>query len=320
MITTMNKIKFALVSLALVLGFTACNKNNYEYEPGNPAITGNKVVFFDDEENLTLALTDTEVEITLNRADTEGELTVPLIVKSAPDFVTVPESATFAAGEAQTTVKLEIGEDMEPYVTYLVKICIPEKFTQPYAEDAGSPVYNFTLFKEDWGHIADGVFTSTVGLTGSWEQELQYSEFLNLYRLPDLFAEGGNVYFHYDGLIEVNEQKEVITETEEGMDTAYVDTTYYKQDFYFTDANGKHITQFGTAFVHPTYGELIAYINEGYEMGYDEFTDEESGGLVKEFYWVWALKVSAGSFGEKYQYYDVIEWERKPWEEKNAEE
>ena len=315
----MNKIKFALVSLALVLGFTACNKNDYDYEPGK-ATASDKALFFDDEENLVLELTDNEVEVTLNRANTEGELTVPLIVMSAPDFVKVPETATFAAGEAQTTVKLEMGEGMEPFVKYLVKIAIPEEYTQPYAEDAGSPVYSFTILKEDWAPIANGVFTSTVALKGSWEQELQYSDFLDLYKFPDLFADGGNVFFHYGGKVEVNEQKEVITETEEGMDTAYVDTTYYKQDFYFTDANGKHITQFVTAFVHPTYGELIAYINEGYEMGYDEFTDEESGELVKEFYLVWAIKVSAGSFGEKYQYYDVIEWERKPWEEKNAEE
>lgn len=318
MITTMNKIKFALVSLALVLGFTACNKNDYDYEPGK-ATASDKALFFDDEENLVLELTDNEVEVTLNRANTEGELTVPLIVMSAPDFVKVPETATFAAGEAQTTVKLEMGEGMEPFVKYLVKIAIPEEYTQPYAEDAGSPVYSFTILKEDWAPIANGVFTSTVALSGSWEQELQYSDFLDLYKFPDLFADGGNVFFHYGGKVEVNEQKEVITETEEGMDTAYVDTTYYKDDFYFTDANGKHIVKFGLAYIHPTYGELMATVNEDYEMGYDEYTDEETGEPVNEFYWVWKVSVSAGSFGENYQFYDVTEWVKKPWEEKNDE-
>ena len=304
----MNKIKFALVSLALVLGFTACNKNDYEYEPGK-ATTNDREVFFDDEENLTLALTDNEVEITLNRANAEGELTVPLNVVVAPDFVKVPQSATFAAGEEQTTVKLTIGEDMKPFVKYLVKISIPEEYTQAYSEDAGSPVYSFTILKEDWADIAEGVFTSTVALTGSWKQELQYSEYMNLYRFPDLFVNDTHAYFHYDGFIPVTEK------TEEGNDT-----TYLKEDFYFTDAAGKHIKKFAIGYVHSTYGMLSANINEKYDMGYVEGINPESGEPIYEFYWVWGITIPDGrGFGEDYQYYDVTEWLRKPWEERNAE-
>ena len=306
----MNKIKFALVSLALVLGFTACNKNDYDYEPGKEAATDNLALYFADEENLTLALTDNEVDITLNRVDTVSglpELTVPLIVNSAPDFVTVPDRVTFAAGEDKTTVKLTIGEGMEPFVKYLVKISIPEEYTQPYDASTGSPVYNFTILKEDWDIIADGVFTSTVAIKGSWEQALEYSEYMNIYRFPDMWAEGTHVYFHYDGKVEVTEE---VSEDK--------DTTYVKDDFYFTDANGKHVVKFGTGYIHPSYGELMANINEDYPMGYDEGTDEE-GQPVNEFYWVWKITVSAGSFGENYQYYDVTKWIRKPWTERNAE-
>jgi hypothetical protein len=298
----MNKIKFALVSLALVLGFTACNKNDYEYTPGK--VAGEKALFFDDEENLTMALTDNEIEITLNRADAEGELTVPLKVLVAPDFVTVPSTATFAAGEDQTTIKLAIGEDMQPFTKYLVKISIPEEYTQPYSEDAGSPVYSFTILKEDWAKIADGVFTSTVALTGSWGQELQYSEYMNLYRFTDLFVEDANVYFHYDGFIQVTEK------TAEGNDTTYV-----KEDFYFTDASGKHIKKFSIGYTHPTYGLLSANINESYPMGYEESVDKETGEPVYEFYWVWSITIPDGrGFGENYQFYDVTEWVKKPWE------
>lgn len=291
----MNKIKFALVSLALVLGFTACNKNDYEYEPGKEAATDELALYFDDEEDLTLAITDTEVEITLNRVNTEGELTVPLIVNTAPDFITVPETATFAAGQDKTTVKLTIGEGMEAFTKYLIKISIPEEYTQPYDEESGSPVYCFTISKEDFALVAGGVFTSTVAWKDSWEQSLEYSEYMNLYRLPDLIAEGTHVYFHFD-----------------------VDGEG-KQEFYFTDANGNHITKFSTGYIHPSYGEMTATINEDYDMGYDEYVDEETGQPVNEFYWVWKITVSAGSFGENYQIYNVTEWLKKPWEEKNAQ-
>ena len=291
----MNKIKFALVSLALVLGFTACNKNDYEYEPGKEAATDNLALYFDDEENLTLALADNEVEITLNRVNTEGELTVPLIVNTAPDFVTVPETATFAAGEDKTTIKLTIGEGMEAFTKYLIKISIPEEYTQPYDEDSGSPVYSFTITKEDFATVAKGVFTSTVAWKSSWENDLEFSNFLNLYRFPDLIASGTHIYFHFDMDAEGN------------------------QEFYFTDASGNHITKFSTGYIHPSYGEMTATVNEGYDMGYDEFVDEETGQPVNEFYWVWKITVSAGSFGENYQTYDVTEWLRRPWKEKNAQ-
>ena len=291
----MNKIKFALVSLALVLGFTACNKNDYEYEPGKEAATDNLALYFDDEENLTLALADNEVEITLNRVDTEGELSVPLIVNSAPDFVTVPGRATFAAGEDKTTVKLTIGEGMEAFTKYLIKISIPEEYTQPYDVDSGSPVYCFTITKEDFATVAKGVFTSTVAWKSSWENDLEYSNFLNLYRFPDLIASGTHIYFHFDMDAEGN------------------------QEFYFTDASGNHITKFSTGYIHPSYGEMTATVNEGYDMGYDEFVDEETGQPVNEFYWVWKITVSAGTFGENYQTYDVTEWLRRPWKEKNAQ-
>ena len=291
----MNKIKFALVSLALVLGFTACNKNDYEYEPGKEAATDNLALYFDDEENLTLALADNEVEITLNRVDTEGELSVPLIVNSAPDFVTVPGRATFAAGEDKTTIKLTIGEGMEAFTKYLIQISIPEEYTQPYDVDSGSPVYSFTITKEDFATVAKGVFTSTVAWKSSWENDLEFSNFLNLYRFPDLIASGTHIYFHFDMDAEGN------------------------QEFYFTDASGNHITKFSTGYIHPSYGEMTATVNEGYDMGYDEFVDEETGQPVNEFYWVWKITVSAGSFGENYQTYDVTEWLRRPWKEKNAQ-
>lgn len=303
----MNKIKFALVSLALVLGFTACNKNDYEYEPGK-ATSNNKALYFDDEENVTMALTDNEVTITLNRVDTVSglpELTVPLIVNSAPDFVTVPKSVTFAAGKDKADVKLAIGEGMKPFVTYMVKISIPEEYTQAYAADAGSPVYCFNILKEDWATIANGKFTSTVLWKETLEKTLEYSEYMDLYRFPDLIVEGTNVYFYFN-------EEEVTEKTEAGTDTTYV-----KQDFYFTDANGKHITKFSTGYFHPTYGEVSATILEDYDMGYEEFISEETEELVMRFFWPWEITVAAGSFGAAYQYYRVTEWLDTPWDDED---
>ena len=284
----MNKIKFGFLSLVVALGLVSCNGNDYEYTPAQEA--GQYNFGFVGEKNLVLAMTDTEVQVTLNRVDDTEEQTIPLKVISAPDFVTVPETVTFAQGQKQAVVTLTLGEEMTPCTTYQIQLAIDEKYTQPYdAEKAQPAVYDFTIYKEDYELVANGTFESSVAWKGSWGVSVEYSEYLNLYRIPDLIADGTNYYFHF------NQDGET-------------------QEFWFTDASGSHKTAFESGYVHPSYGMMITTINESYPMGYDE--DPTDGNY---FYWVWKVSVSAGSFGENYQYL-TVEWLKKPWEENTEEE
>ena len=284
----MNKIKFGFLSLVVALGLVSCNGNDYEYTPAQEA--GQYNIGFVGEKNLVLAMTDTEVQITLNRVDDAEEQTIPLNVITAPDFVTIPESVTFAEGQKQAVVTLTLGEGMIPCTTYQIQLSIDEEYTQPYDLETAQPViYDFTIYKEDYELVANGVFQSTVAWKGSWEVEVEYSPYMNLYRIPDLIADGTNYYFHFEM-------------DDEG------------QEFWFTDASGSHKTAFESGYVHPSYGMMLTTINEKAQMGYDE--DPQYGNY---FYWVWKVTVSAGSFGENYQYL-FVEWIKKPWEENTEEE
>lgn len=284
----MNKIKFGFLSLVVALGLVSCNGNDYEYTPAQEA--GQYNFGFVGEKNLVLAMTDTEVQITLNRVDDTEEQTIPLKVISAPDFVTIPETVTFAQGQKQTVITLTLGEGMTPCTSYKIQLAIDEEYTQPYDVEKAQPaVYDFTIYKEDYELVANGVFQSSVAWKGSWAAEVYYSAYMNLYRIPDLIAEGTPYYFHFD---------------QDGE----------TQEFWFTDASGSHKTAFESGYIHPSYGMMITTINESYPMGYDE--DPTDGNY---FYWVWKVSVAAGAFGENYQYL-TVEWLKKPWANEDVQE
>ena len=103
----LNKI-FLLAGIAVAgMWMSACSDDD-DYTPGQPA--GQYDVSFVDEGGMTvLALEDQSFTFTLTRANGEGELTVPLEVVQKPDFVQIPSSATFKAGETETEVKATIG-------------------------------------------------------------------------------------------------------------------------------------------------------------------------------------------------------------------
>lgn len=284
----MNKIKFGFLSLVVILGLVSCNGNDYDYTPADEA--GQYNIGFVGEKNMTLAMDANEVQVTLNRTDDSEEQTIPLKVITAPDFVTVPETVTFAAGEKQATVSLALGEGMIPCTTYKIQLAIDPKYSQPYNTAEAQPaVVDFTIYKEDYELVAKAQFTSSVAWKATWDADIEYSPYLNLYRIPDLIAEGTNYYFHF---------------ADDGDN----------QEFWFTDASGAHKTSFTTGYVHSTYGMMTSIINESYPMGYEE--SEEDGNY---FYWVWELRVTAGSFGEGYQYLDIVEWLKRPWQDSAAE-
>lgn len=277
----MNKIKFGFLALLLGVTFASCDKNDYEYEPAEAVKSAYNIGFNSPETFAPMSVSDDKLEVELTREDATKELTVPIQKIDVPAFVTVPASATFKQGEKTTTIVLGIGQEMKPYVNYKVMIAIPQEYTSPFEEEPKAYIYDATITKEDFAVVAHCTFISTVALTGEWEADLEYSEYLKLYRIPALIADGYDYYFHFA----INADGE--------------------QEFYFTDKNGKRATAFATGYVHPSYGMITSTINEGYDMGWDP---EEN-----EFYWVWKMTVSAGSFGENYQELVVNEWIKRPW-------
>lgn len=255
------------------LAFTACSEDD-EYTKGAPA--GAYAVSFDSESNMVMELTQNEVEVTLARAKGDGELTVPLEHVLVPECVTAPTSVTFKNGETSAAITLTVDESMKMNVAYQIRLAIPEEYTNPYAGDAGSPVCNITILKEDYEVVAYGIFEETLLFGAEIECELHYSPSLNIYRMPSVIEDGYNFYFYFDGEV-----------------------------FYFTDAAGNEVTKFESGYVDSNYGMVSVNVVAGNAMGWDP---------EGYFYFPLQWTVSAGSFGAAYDYFVVTEWLKKPWE------
>lgn len=268
----LNKI-FLLAGIAVSsLWMGACSDDD-DYTPGKPA-GKNDVSFVDEGGKTVLALEDQAFTFTVTRANGDGELTVPLNVVQKPDFVQVPTSVTFKAGETEKEVEVTIGEGMENFVEYAIRINIPEELTNPYAETSGSPMYNMVILKEDYAPWAEGVFTENVIFGQQWEQTLEYSAIKEIYRLPDVFAPGTHFFFKWDG------------------------TDADDQTIYFCDADGNKTVKFATGYVHAKYGMIMANILADKNwMGFDSSDNT--------FYFPMEMTVSAGSFGANYETYTI---------------
>lgn len=265
-------IMLAGISL-MPMFMNSCDDDN-EYTPGNPP--GKYDVSFEEESsNLAIGLSDETFEIKVVRTSGEGELTVPIEVLQKPDFFTVPSSVTFAAGETETTLDVAIGEGMENFVNYTFRLKIPEEYTNPYKAEAGSPLLNITVLKEDYKTYAIGVFTENVLFGQSWEQVLEYSEILDMYRFPDLIASGTHFYFKWNGLSDDD------------------------CELYFCDDEGNEVSVYETGYQHSTYGMISA------NFLYDTWTGFDAS--ENTFYFPIEFTVSAGTFGDDYDTFTITQ-------------
>ena len=257
---------FLMAGLAVMsLLATSCSDKD-EYTPGKQA--GANDVTFADGSNKILEFSATSFDIELTRTNTTSALEVPLKVIKKPDFVTIPATASFAAGEATATVTCTVGSEMEAFTPYEVAVDIDEEYTNPYKESNTYPRFQITLIKEDYKLFAKGTFNETVLFKSKWEQEIEYSPMLDMFRMKNVFVNGTNWYFLWN-------QKA-------GDDC----------EFSFCNSDGKALKKFASGYVHKTYGMIMANVLSDYFVGYD--ADDNA------FYFPFEFTVDAGSFGANF--------------------
>ena len=259
-----NKI-FLLAAMALTgMGLASCSSDD-DFTPGKPA--GSNNVYFTNQAAQTLDLSASSFTITLGRTDAGSAVSVPLKQVQVDPVFTVPATAEFAAGETETEVTIQISGDAEPFTDYQLRLAIPEEYTSPYIQKDDVPELNIFVHKEDYVLYATGTFNENVLFGDSWEQTIEYSATLDVFRMPNVFASGTNWYFLW------NEKS--------GDDC----------EFSWCNASGKAVSKFDTGYVHSTYGMIAAndISDDKTFVGYD--ADDNA------FYFPLEFTVSAGSFG-----------------------
>lgn len=262
-----NKI-FMLATMALVsMGIASCSSDD-DYAPGKPA--GSNDVYFTNQAAQALDLSASSFTITLGRTDAGSAVSVPLKQVQVDPVFTVPATAEFAAGETETEVTIQISGDAEPFTDYQLRLAIPEEYTSPYIQKDDVPELNIFVHKEDYVLYATGTFNENVLFGDSWEQTIEYSATLDVFRMPDVFASGTSWYFLW------NEKS--------GDDC----------EFSWCNASGKAVSKFDTGYVHSSYGMIAAndISDDKTFVGYD--ADDNA------FYFPLEFTVSAGSFGSDF--------------------
>jgi hypothetical protein len=264
-----NKI-FLLATMALVsMGIASCSSDD-DYAPGKPA--GSNDVYFTNEASQAIELSATSFTITLGRADAGSAISVPLVQRQVASVFTVPATAEFAAGQTETEVTIQVSSEAEPFTDYQLRLAIPEEYTSPYkaGDPKMVPELNIFVHKEDYVLYATGTFNENVLFGNSWEQTIEYSATLDVFRMPDVFASGTNWYFLW------NEKS--------GDDC----------EFSWCNASGKAVSKFDTGYVHSSYGMIAAndISDDKTFVGYN--ADDNA------FYFPLEFTVSAGSFGSDF--------------------
>lgn len=263
---------FAALAAGLTLCLAACSDDD-DYQKGKPA--GEYNVGFAEQTDLELDTAATSFDVTLVRTSSEGELTVPVEAYQVPDFCTVPSSATFANGEATTTITVTIGSGMAYNTTYDFAIRIPEEYTNAYLDQDIYPIYKISISKPAWNALYKGIYTYTLFFGSDdepYEAELtlsQRDDNENIYKLSGWGYNGEDFTFQF-------------------LNTGYI--------LVDTQTSG---------YVHPSYGEVMVTDYATYSGNSPKYSyyDSETG----MFYFAISYYVSAGSFGSGYETYQITD-------------
>lgn len=194
---TMKNILSILFLGFIAMTVSSCN-DEIDYTPGEPsAVTDSKVFFSKDNVyDFILGVYDNEISIFLERTDASGSLKVDLLAENYDAAVfSVPSIVEFAAGETKKEVKIQVN-NVEMFTNYsLKKLSIPSELVNPYKDYMTVSV---NVYKEDYAPFAKGMYTSTF-FGDQWEQVLEYSSILNLYRFSDLYVADYDFLFTWDG-------------------------------------------------------------------------------------------------------------------------
>ena len=269
----MKNLKMLYIALiALVTGaFGACTN---EFEPG-PQVSGPQVSFADT--NITSVeftgdASENTQKLILNRVDTAEDLMIDVIVeveKGAEKYFTVPEFATFAAGESSTELEFVVDQSkFENDKTYTVKFYLDESASTPYGYNEWTVSFALNpweLMKDSKDNNAKGkfrgndLFTALFNIDASVEIDVNIYEHKSqkgYYKVEDPWALSIALGFGYSSVAEAEADGIVNTHAHFLIDASNPNEVVFAQQ---------------TAGVDIGYGDLVI------ESGYPRYFDAAAG-------------------------------------------
>uniref|UniRef100_UPI0032164701 hypothetical protein n=1 Tax=uncultured Draconibacterium sp. TaxID=1573823 RepID=UPI0032164701 len=215
----MKTLKYFII-VAVVALFAACEDEVERELSPEPNPNSTNVYFSNDNvSSVVLSIESTSFDVIISREVSSSEQTVSLTAENAySEIFSIPESVSFAAGESQKTITVEVSDKIVLMESYHLAIAVDQDQTNPYKEQDVFPRIELSISKEDFAPYADGTFTS-VFFEDFWDATLEYSPATEQYRLKDCWMSG------YNYLFKVAEDG-TITQVPETSESGYVHSTY----------------------------------------------------------------------------------------------
>lgn len=199
----MKKIRYCLCALLLGLVAVSCDNNGNPPEWTQAQKTDAPGIFFTGEDNILTVKVgdDTRVRIPVRRLEAGDELTVPLIVNAGHPDLIVPSEVTFARGELDSSIEVDLANIPTKQLISL-NITFPDQYISPYA--AGVSVFEGSVIVSDWESVtAEGTVTlewldwsyNPSTLLDPVEQVMEELSGTNRYRILNFLNTGVDFYF-----------------------------------------------------------------------------------------------------------------------------
>lgn len=273
----MKKIfNISYIALFAVLAlFTACTEED-DYTPAPQAKVEENGYRFkvDIEKPIILDLTATEFSIIVERDSIGFEETLELYA-DADSELNIPTSVTFAADASQAELKIGVSESLQPFVKSQIRelrLADTDKIN-PYKVDI--PYISLYVYKEDYVPYGKAIYTW--GFFGiRYYQEVEYSEYLDAFRLPAPWSTPASEYVAAGYGAEPGEN--VVFAIDEEKGEVILENEVIK-----------------SGLIHPNYGSVYA--------NYEASLIMEDGTILFQYGWT----VSAGSFGSAVDQLQIVE-------------
>lgn len=278
--------KIFIFGLVATLGLAACSDDE-DYTSGAPRTENAPGINFEQNpSSLSLGIADEELTLTVSRENTDGALSVPLIVSATVDGIfTVPATAEFADGAADTEITVKVSDKTELMKEYKLFISVPESFYDQYGVDAPAPNFAITVLRNDFKVVATGTYVGGFFDDEEWPQDLEYSEALDRYRFTELWYPGSGFQFTWD------KETNVVAPCEDALvGFVSLDTNYLG---WYTG-----IENYGS--YGPVYAQPAKYASGAWAYQYVPSADA--------FAFIHFWKVGAGSFGDFQDVFYVENW------------
>jgi hypothetical protein len=267
-----NKL-LIIISLVVTAFIVSCEDYEDKVVP-SPTVSEDSPAVRFAADNITeyeLEPSITDIKVTVIRNGSESAIEVPIIViENTKNSFDVPATLSFPAGQDTVILSLPINSDNAPLGEEIILgVKFGEEYSNPYLSQYNSFYGKITIL--NWQLYATGTYTSAIYGNATWEQELYKAQGTEKYRFFDLYAEGYNFNFSWDGGEAITPEGEL-------------------------DADGYYIFMPGIS--HPTYGEMTVHVDS--DPAYT-FYDEEGAYFQIEGKWT----VAAGSLGWKDDYFEI---------------